>query len=316
MPRPALRTRLFASLLMPLLAPLIPTMVTPLSAQTYDVTAPAGENYSVAEFRLWTPEAAPGTLRGVVALVPGSNGDGRAQVEDAEWRDFASRHGLALLGVHMKDAPHEQMFIERYVDVAEGSGRALLESLERLAVESGHPELGAAPLFMWGMSAGGQFNYEFAMWRPERVAAFVVNKGGIYYTAQASEASQKVPGFFFIGETDLEFRNDIIAGIFAINRRAGALWALAVEPGISHEVAGSKAVALRFFEELIPLRLGDSGQGDAPGTLRPLDRDAGFIADPKTRQVVPSADAPRTTYPTSWLPTEALTRAWLDVTGG
>ena len=60
---PSLRTRLLASLLLPLLAPLIPTMVTPLSAQTYDVTAPAGENYSVAEFRLWTPEAAPGTLR-------------------------------------------------------------------------------------------------------------------------------------------------------------------------------------------------------------------------------------------------------------
>ena len=298
-----------------LFAAALTAVLTPLSAQTYDVASPAGENFSVAEFRLWHADDAQ-TLRGVVVLVPGSNGDGRGQVEDPAWREFASRHDLALLGVHMKDAPHEQMFIERYVDVAAGSGQALLRSLERIAVESGHPELGSAPLFMWGMSAGGQFNYEFAMWRPERVAAFVVNKGGIYYTAQASEASQKVPGFFFIGETDLEFRNDIIAGIFAINRRAGALWALAVEPGIGHEVAGSKEVALRFFEDVLPLRLGGSGTDGVPGALLPLDRNAGFIADPKTREIVPAADAPRTTYPTSWLPTEGLSRAWLRVTGG
>jgi pimeloyl-ACP methyl ester carboxylesterase len=36
------------------------------------------------------------------------------------------------------------------------------------------------------MSAGGQFNYEFAAWKPDRVAAFVVNKGGIYYTAKGT----------------------------------------------------------------------------------------------------------------------------------
>jgi dienelactone hydrolase len=294
---------------------LLTAVAFPLSAQTYDLSAPAGENFSTAAFRLWHPDEIE-TVRGVVVLVPGSNGDGRSQVEDPIWRDFAARHGLALLGVHLTDAPHAQMFIERYVDVGKGSGQALLESLERFAERSAHPELASAPLFLWGMSAGGQFNYEFAMWKPERVAAFVVNKGGIYYTAQAPEASQKVPGFFFIGGTDLEYRNDIIAGIFAINRRAGALWALAVEPGVSHEVAGSKEVALQFFEELIPLRILDSPGRSAPTGLIPLDPDQGFIADPKTREVVPSVGAPRTTYPTSWLPTEGLSRAWLEMTGG
>jgi dienelactone hydrolase len=279
------------------------------------VSIPPGENFNTAGFRLWHSDDA-GPLRGLVVLVPGSNGDGRGQVEDPTWRDFAERNDLALLGVHMTDAPHAQMFIERYVDVAEGSGEALLGAIDQLAEQSGHPELASAPLFLWGMSAGGQFNYEFAMWKPERVAAFVVNKGGIYYTAQASEAAQKVPGFFFIGGTDLEYRNDIIAGIFAINRRAGALWALAVEPGISHEVAGSKGVALQFFEELIPLRLGHPLGGSAPSELIPLDPDAGFIADPKTREVVPSLGAPRTTYPTSWLPTQGLSRAWVEITGG
>lgn len=292
------------------------SMAMPLPAQTFDVSLLPGENFDTAGFRLWHPEDIE-NLRGVLVLVPGSNGDGRAEVEDSTWRELAKKHDLALLGVHMTDKRHSQMFIERYVDVSKGSGAALLRAVDRFAEESEHPELSKAPLLLWGMSAGGQFNYEFALWKPERVLAFIVNKGGIYYSAQASEAAQQVPGFFFIGETDLEFRNDIIAGIFAINRRAGALWALAVEPGVSHAVAGSRDMAVMFFDELIPLRLAEvpSDEDEAP-VLRPLDRDVGYIADPKSLAIQPAANAPQTTYPTSWLPTEALARAWRELVGG
>jgi len=288
----------------------------PLPAQTFDVTVPPGQNFETAEFRLWHPESVE-LLRGILVLVPGSNGDGRAGVEDPVWRELAVKHDLALLGVHITDKRHPQMFIEEYLEVASGSGAALLGSLHTFADESGHPELGHAPLLLWGMSAGGQFNYELALWKPERVLAFIVNKGGIYYSAQASEAAQQVPGFFFIGETDLEYRNDIIAGIFAINRRAGALWALAVEPGVSHQVAGSKAMGVQFFDELIPLRLPRTpASGGTALLLSPLDPDAGFIADPKTLEIQPAADAPNTNYPTSWLPTEKLARAWKVLVGG
>lgn len=297
-------------------------MAMPLPAQTFDVSLPPGENFATAEFRLWHPEGIE-VLRGVVVLVPGSNGDGRSEVEDAAWRDLAMRHRLALLGVHMTDKPHPQMFIEQYVDVKRGSGAALLEAVDRLAGESNHPELSQAPLLLWGMSAGGQFNYEFALWKPERVLAFIVNKGGIYYSAQASEAAQQVPGFFFIGGADMEYRNDIIAGIFAINRRAGALWALAVEPGIGHAVAGSKDMAIQFFDEMIPMRLPDrlSSAGEGPGEggfplLAPLDPDAGYIGDPKSLAIRPADGAPTTTYPTSWLATETLARAWRKLVGG
>ena len=285
----------------------------PLSAQSYDISIPPGENYDKAEFRLWHPEDV-NMVRGILVLVPGSNGDGREQVDDSTWRSLAERHGLALVGVYITDRRHEQMFIERYVDVGAGSGDALLTALDEFAAVTQRPELSEAPLLFWGMSAGGQFNYEFALWKPERVLAFIVNKGGIYYSAQASKAAQLVPGFFFVGETDLEYRNDIIAGIFAINRRAGALWALALEPGVGHEVAGSKETAVTFFDELIPLRLpATQSNSDGDNLLRPLDRTSGYIADPKTLEIHSAADAPQTTYPTSWLPTESLARTWLEL---
>ncbi len=291
------------------------SIAVPLPAQSLDVSTPPGENFDKAEFRLWHPQDVQ-TLRAVLVLVPGSNGDGRGQVEDETWRQLAKKHDLALLGVHMTDRRHEQMFIENYVNVSKGSGDALVGALNRLAEESGHAELAVAPLLFWGMSAGGQFNYEFALWNPERTLAFIVNKGGIYYSAQASDAARQVPGMFFIGETDLEFRNDIIAGIFAINRRAGALWALAVEPGVSHAVAGSKAMAVQFFDALIPMRLPEGMTSDSAPRLRPLAMDAGFIGDPKSNELHAAVDAPRTTYPTSWLPTETLAVAWRELVSG
>src|SRR5204863_1379318 len=140
---------------------------------------------------------------------------------------FAIKHKLALVGCQLTDKTHEQGFIEEYVDVSKGSGQAFVSALATLATRSKHAELATAPLFLWGMSAGGQFNYEFVAWKPERVAAFVVNKGGIYYTALAPRAARSVPGILFVGGKDLEFRTNTIVGLFAVNRRGGALWALA-----------------------------------------------------------------------------------------
>jgi poly(3-hydroxybutyrate) depolymerase len=115
----------------------------PVTAQTLDEAVAPGANYNIAEFRFWAPKTAS-PLRAIVVLVPGSNGDGRGQVDDAVWQAFATTHSLAFIGCRFTDTPHDQSFIEEYVKVA------------------------SAPLFLWGMSAGGQFNYEFAAWKPER----------------------------------------------------------------------------------------------------------------------------------------------------
>src|SRR5262249_48284577 len=159
-------------------------------------------------------------------LVPGSNGDGRPMAAEPFWQDFATRHHLAIVACRFTDKPHDQSFIEEYVNVSRGSGQALLDALTAFARASGRGELAEAPLLLWGMSAGGQFDYEFVAWKPERVVAFVVNKGGIYYTALASKAAREVPGLLFIGEKDLDSRVTMISGLAALNRRGGAQWAL------------------------------------------------------------------------------------------
>lgn len=268
-----------------------------------DEAAAPGANFDKAEFRLWIPNNVE-TIKAAVILTPGSNGDGRSMAEDSDWQAFATKHKLALVGCRFTDKPHDQNFIEEYVDASRGTGPALLNALTNFAARSRHPELADAPLLLWGMSAGGEFNYEFVAWKPERVIAFVVNKGGIYYTALTSQAARNVPGILFIGGKDLEFRTNTIAGLFAVNRRAGALWALAEEPGAAHVVGRSLEVARVFFEDALALRL---PQGSAK--LKPVVERDGFIGDLKAR-TFRSLEGAAPNYPTAWLPTERVARAW------
>lgn len=280
-------------------------------AATIDISGAPGANYDKANFRLWYPDGA-GPIRAVVVLVPGSNGDGRPQAEDAFWQSFATRNRLALVGCQFTDQPHDQMFIEHYVDVFKGSGQALVDALNTFATRANHEEIASAPLLLWGMSAGGECNYEFVAWKPERVLAFIVNKGNVYYTALAPQAARSVPGLLFTGEKDLEFRTSTIAGIFAVNRRAGALWAYAQEPGIGHEIGRSRDLAVMLYEGMIEARMPEAGSN----TLRAVSEKAGFYGDMKTQTVQAVGDAKAPTYPGSWLPTERLARAWQTVVSG
>ena len=284
------------------------------SAATLDESAPPGRNYDKAEFRFWYPDSA-GPLRALVILVPGSNGDGRPQVDDEFWRAFATRLNLGLVGCRFTDKQHEQMFIEHYVNVSQGTGQALLDALGSFARRSGHAEVADAPLLLWGMSAGGEFNYEFAAWKPDRVVAFVVNKGNVYYTGLASDAARRVPGLLFMGETDLEYRIQAVNGLFGINRRAGALWALPQEPGVGHAVARSRDLAAMLFEDMIAARLPGPSGVEGPG-LKPLDEKLGYVGDPKTGSIHPIGDAKLPSTPTVFLPNERLARAWQAVVTG
>jgi hypothetical protein len=273
--------------------------------------ARVGSNYDRAEFRLWCPDD-PAPRKAILVLVPGSNADGRSLVEDSVWRKFATTHKLALVGCRFTDKRHShKSFIEQYVQASQGSGQALLDALVAFSRRWKRPELADAPLLLWGMSAGGAFNYEFVAWRPERVVAFVVNKGGIYYSALVPQSSRDVPGILFTGEKDLEFRTNIIAGLFAVNRRAGALWALAEEPGTGHVAGRSLDMALIFFEDLLTLRLGgpfsSENQRTAPAAI--LEKN-GFIGDLKSKTFQAAKDVGLLTSSTAWLPTLRIARAW------
>ena len=295
-------TAVAAALFMACLIPVAAVAQTP-SGTVLEESVPPGRNYDKAEFKIWLPDGVS-SVRAIALLVPGSNGDGRGQVDDPVWQAFAIKYQLALVGVRLTDKPHDQGFIEDYVNVSQGSGQAMLDAMSAFASRAKHPELATAPFLLWGMSAGGEFNYEFVCWKPERVVAFVVNKGNIYYTALAPQAARMVPGILFTGGKDLEFRTSAITGLFAMNRRGGALWALAEEPNAGHIVGRSRDVATVLFEDALALRLGGGS------SLRPLAEKAGFIGDLKAKTFQRLGEDKVPNYPTAWLPTARVAERW------
>jgi hypothetical protein len=243
--------------------------------------------------------------------VPGSNGDGRGLVDDLFWQELAVKHNFALLGCYFTDQPHEEMEVEYYANAKEGSGQALLTVLSVFARKTGFPELAYAPLVLWGHSAGGEFNYEFVNWKPERVIAFVVNKGGFYFTALSSRPARNVPGIIFTAEKDLQSRKDILKGIFSINRRVGALWTFAEEPGAGHEIGQTQKLAGIFFDEVIPLRIHKKIDfKDNSTELQSLPVNTGFAGNYKDlsyKEISNEQKEPSI----SWLPTLKFAEAWL-----
>lgn len=264
-----------------------------------------GRNFEKAAFRLWIGDQTE-KVKGIIVLVPGSNGDGRNMIESPSWQALANKNGMALLGCNFRDKRSPNMAIEQYADVKNGSGQAMLDVISRMSISSGHAELDNAPIALWGMSAGGEFNYEFAVWKPGRVIAFVVNKGGVYYSALAPKATRAVPGIFLTGEVDNPYRNNIVKGIYSVNRRFGAKWMFAEEPGIGHEFTDSEAFVQDYFAQIIPMRLADNGK------LKPMTQ-LGYIGNNDTQEILEVVKNQRVRGVTSWFPNKKLAERWLEL---
>jgi len=272
-------------------------------AEKYDVSLPAGNNFEIAKFRLWLPHGEP-TIQALLIIVPGYNGDGRNEAGDSLWQVFAQKHRLAIMACYFKDYENPEVW---YRQASKGSGQALLDGIHKFALKTGKPALDNMPLILWGTSAGGQFNYEFACWRPHKVLSFVVNKGGYYHTCIASKATQNTPGLFFFAEHDLYYRKNIIKGIFSVNRRLGALWTLIEEKNIGHGVGASKKLSISYFNSIIPMRL------SATDRLTEVKDHDFYLGDWETKQTNVCTKHSRQNHLTVWIPDSVFAEVWEEL---
>lgn len=199
----------------------------------------------VAEFRFHrTSDQIP---KAILVLVPPSNSDGRGMIKSPEWIKYATENNLLLCGCYFED--EQPAGIEVYCDMLSGSGDALIEAITTYGHIIG-VFLDETPLLLWGFSAGGQFNYEFTCMYPKKVKAFVVNKGGIYYTALASTDTRRVAGLFILGDADSWWRKDIVRGIYSVNKHWGANWELCSE-AMGHSEGRSAELGRTFFAKIL-----------------------------------------------------------------
>lgn len=260
------------------------------------------DNFTEARFRLWLPERVE-QVRGLFVLVPRSQGDGLNQVDEPRWQQLATKWNFGLLGCTLRDKEGA------YYIASKGTGRALLEALAKLAVQSKHPELKDAPIALWGHSAGGQFGYNFTAWAPERVIAFVATKGG-YYDSLTDSRSRSVPALFFLGEKDESVRVQRITEVFQTNRRQGAVWCLAVEPNEGHGIGKTLDLALAFLDAVVPMRL--PADGSRAASLRSVDQVPAWLGNLSSYEIASTASYSQPANEAAWLPDEVMAQKWKD----
>ncbi len=276
----------------------------------FDYEVRPRENFTKAAFRFWSPSYKD-SIRGVIVLVPGLNGDGLNMVADDSWQALAQKYRLALVSCYLQGG--KETGEGAYYNAPNGTGQALFEALKNFADQAKRPEVEMAPLLLYGESAGGQFDYDFVLWKPERVVCFVVNKGGFYSHALADENVRSVPGLFILGMSDEKERIDAITKIWKEGRDHGALWALAPQPNSGHEFSQTPRLARAFFEPVINARLpsGNSSlSGDAPA-LNAMSENKGWVGNLTTFSIHQSAmDLDPLTR--AWLPNDTAAQAWAD----
>ncbi len=263
-------------------------LVLPAHGGTFDDEHPRERDRYVA-FRLWVPDDLP-TVRTLVVLVPGYYGDGRNMAADEAWQKFARENDAALLACFFQGQESATYQWQRL-----WSGQQFDQSLAKLAEKSLHPEVATAPIAMWGLSAGGQFTYNFACWKPERLVAFGISKGGHNFL-DASPATLRLPGLFIVAAHDMGERVTNLTGLFTDGRRSGAPWCLVLEPESGHDLGRDPELVRAFFGQILK---------------QPPARAAAWEGNLTTHEIKPLApDHPPGL--TSWLPDEATARLWLQ----
>lgn len=275
-----------------------------IRAATWDCRLAPKETFTTAEFRLWVDDAVPLSrpLTTLLVLAPGWNGDGRPLAQSGEWQAFAREMNAGIVGVHFESEAKEDA--PNYHHLDKGSGAAWLRALADLGRQSRRAELASVPWLLWGHSAGGQFGYGLACVYPDRVAAFVATKGGVYETT-FNPTARGVPGLFIIGEYDEPGRAMRITELFERERRENAAWAIAWETGAGHEVGQSLPLARAFLRESLALRI------DGSGKLRRLRAGQGWLGNRASYTEVKSwPTTPEERVRTAWLPGPESGSAW------
>ncbi len=269
---------------------------------TLDYEVPAQATFTTAAFRFWCP-AYKDSVRGVIVLVPGLDGDGRGMLDAVGWQNLARKYRLALVACYMMGG--------NYYNAPRGTGDALLEAIRNFAEKSGHTDMARAPLLLYGESAGGQFDYDFVLWKPERVMAFVVNKGGYYNQDEPDSRTCATPGLFFLGKTDSDLRINAITAIWTTGRHLGALWALAPQPNSGHEFSRTPPVAQAFFDAVLKARLPDDTlASDGPPPMKAIEEKQGWLGDLTTHEIRDASTDSEPDHKAAWLPDQNSAMVW------
>lgn len=210
-----------------LMAAIQATAAESVRLQSVQVSTPSELNRK-AVFWYWQPWS--GAPLGVLLLVPGCNGDGRGMLaESSFWASFADEQHLVLVGPSFHTTLEEVHSRKGYYYPELWSGKATLEALDKIRARTG---IKSDKVLIFGFSAGAHFAHRFALWRPDKVTAFVAYSAGWWDAPKT--APRNTPGLIMCGEADERFVPTY--AFFAQGRKLGLPLVWRGYTGIGHEL--------------------------------------------------------------------------------
>lgn len=281
-------------------------------ANTHDFVLTEQEIYSLGPIAVFIP-AGVGPMRGAIIALGGPNTSGfvsggviappnnpvleqSLQALGASLRALAQSGRVALLGsatIAMGD------------DAA--SDAALFAALHDVAALSGHDEIEATPVLMFGLSAGAREAAGLASRYPQRAIGLLV-RVPVSVRSLTAPAALAVPTFVMQAELDVVVNNSAVQAVFSGNRSRGGLWSLAVEPGVGHSVATSlgNAVTIGWIAAALNLRLPPASSDP----LIALAETSGWLGDQSTLEIAPWATFSGDPTAASWLLSPSVASSW------
>lgn len=272
----------------------------------------AGENFSGGEAMLAIPNGV-GSPKAVMVVTwrDPANGADFANPRSSRLLPFAQENQLAILGVTLQHKGDEPT----YQNVEGGSGQAVLDALTALAGKFNKPQLAEAPLIMLGSprSSGG-FAFNFAQWKPERVAV-VVTGHGENYVAEPSPEGIKIPTLFFTIPSGAVFADDEpefgLEKTWLKFRDRNPPWVYAKFP---YDLSGADDADFFFAQRFIDLVLRRRLQG---GEMTEFNPNAGAqMGNRETFELVAANPENEKDPNFTWLPDLNFANAWVKYSEG
>jgi poly(3-hydroxybutyrate) depolymerase len=162
----------------------------------------------------------------VLVLVPGYNGKGE-QMLDGRWKAFATKHDLVLLAPTFRAEGKENNEGRGYYYPEQGSGEVMEKALFEVGKRTG---VATDKVLFFGFSAGAHYVHRFALWKPQRVKAFVVYSAG--WWSEPTARMRDVPALVMCGEADE--RHAATFEFFKKGQRLGCPWVWRSYAGTGH----------------------------------------------------------------------------------
>ena len=283
-------------------------------ANSHDFTLTPQEIFVLGTNAVYVP-AGVGPMRGAIVALGGPNTRGFVTGESLEVTNPDLEMSLQALGASLRAlarSAHVALLGSSTTGMENSatSDNALFTALSTAALTSGHAEIAAASVLMFGLSGGAPEAAGLVSRHPER-AIGLLERVPVDVTALTASAALAVPTFVMQAELDEVVSNTVVLATFSGNRSLGGLWALAVEPEVGHHVATSRGntAAISWITTALTLRL-PATPGDP---LIALAEPAGWLGDQTTLEIAPWADYLGDRAAASWLLSQSAAASWKDL---